>query len=118
MSNVETWGCPNLTDSGQGTKNPKGSPHEDTVIEAGSRQGELQRSIQTGSVGAMACEWTQRGQGGGRARYPPAASLSLGAREARAQPADNQLQASAQPGGTGGGEPTLAPGERQALGAA
>jgi hypothetical protein len=26
-------------------QNPKGSPHEDTVIEAGSQQGEIQRSI-------------------------------------------------------------------------
>ena len=34
------WGCPDLTDSGLGTK-PKENPHEDTVIEACSRQGEL-----------------------------------------------------------------------------
>ena len=35
-------GFPDLTDSGPGTK-PKEGPHEDTVIEAGSRQGELPR---------------------------------------------------------------------------
>ncbi len=34
------WGCPDLTDSGLGVKNPR-SPHENTVKETGSREGEL-----------------------------------------------------------------------------
>src|SRR6266536_912676 len=55
------------------------SPHEDTVIEASSQPGEIHRGVEKGGVGVMACEWTQCGQGSGRAGDPSAAALSLGA---------------------------------------
>jgi len=46
---VVAWACPNLTDSGLKVKKT-GSPHEDTVIQTDSPQGELYRSIQAGGT--------------------------------------------------------------------
>ncbi len=43
--NLLSYFCIDLTDSGLRVKTRKGSPHEDTVINAGSQQGEIQRSI-------------------------------------------------------------------------
>src|SRR5450755_1488767 len=62
------WGCPDLTDSGLGVKNPR-NPHEDTVIEADSQQSELHRAIQAGGAGVMAQQRPQCGQGRSRAGY-------------------------------------------------
>ena len=62
-------GCIDLTDSGLRVKDPKGSPHEDTVKKAVLRQGELHRSIQTGGVGAVACHRPQCGEA--QAQFDP-----------------------------------------------
>src|SRR6266705_3424677 len=62
----------------------------------------------------MARQWSQCGQGSGRAGYPSATALSLGESGAWTQ----RAQAETQRGRAGGGDPSLTRGERQALGAA
>jgi RHS repeat-associated protein len=42
VQKTKKWGCPDLTDSGQVVKTQR-SPHEDTVIQAGSRLREIHR---------------------------------------------------------------------------
>jgi hypothetical protein len=55
--NAEMWGCPDLTDSALGVKTQR-SPHENTVIEASSQQGELHGRVQTTGARVMASQWS------------------------------------------------------------
>ena len=101
------WGCPDLTDSGHRVKTQR-SPHENTVIEAGSRSREIHQRVQATSAGVMASQWPQCRQGGGGAGHPRAVALPLGEDRASACRFIAWPKAVPQHGRTGGGDPALA----------
>lgn len=70
------WGCPDLTDTGLGTKRKE--PHEDPDAEAVCWKVALQCAIQAGCVGALEEQRSQRGPSRSGARDPGTAFVSLG----------------------------------------